>query len=94
LISEHNKKYLMAGIWVIVIGIILLVCGLIIGGGLGLIFDIGKWFDSSHTLTDNVAIALAWGGIILFIIGIFGILTAILKGSMEKPQEKVAPDSQ
>jgi hypothetical protein len=80
LTGERNKKYLIASIWVIVVGIILLLCGLIIGGGMGVIFDIGKWFDAGHTMTYNVAIGLAWSGIILFIIGAFGIITALLKG--------------
>jgi hypothetical protein len=78
----------MASIWVIVVGIILWLCGLIIGGGLGVLFDIGNWFNSSHTLTYSAAIGLVWGGIILFIIGVFGIVTSLLKGHLDKGQEK------
>jgi hypothetical protein len=84
----------MASIWVIVVGIILLLCGLIIGGGLGVIFDILNWFESSHTMIYNVAIGLVWGGIILFIIGVFGIVTALLKGHPDKGQKKVASAAQ
>ncbi len=87
------KKYLIASIWVIAVGIILWFCGLIIGGT-GVIFDIGKWFLTSHILTYNVAIALVWGGIILFIIGAFGIITALLKGRLDKGPKKVASASQ
>lgn len=81
----RNKKYLIASIWVIVVGIILWVCGVIIGGT-GVIFDMGNWFAAGHTMTYNVAIGLVWGGIILFIIGAFGIVTALLKGRMDKGQ--------
>jgi hypothetical protein len=93
LTGERNKKYLIASIWVIVVGIILLFCGVIIGGGMGVIYDIGKWFDASHTMTYTVAIGLAWVGIILFIIGISGIVTALLKGHLDKGQSKVASAS-
>jgi uncharacterized membrane protein YdjX (TVP38/TMEM64 family) len=86
------NKYLIASIWVIVIGIILGICGYIIGGTE--VIDIGKWFAAGHTLTFNVAIALVWGGIILFIIGVFGIVTALLKGHMDKSQKKVESASQ
>ena len=86
LVGEHNKKYLVASIWVIVVGIILLICGLIIGGGLGVMFDIWNWFASSHTMTYNAAIGLVWGGIILFIIGVVGIGVSLLKGHLEKGQ--------
>jgi len=51
------KKYLIASIWVIAVGIILWLSGLIIGGT-GVIFDIGKWFATSHILTYDVAIGL------------------------------------
>lgn len=94
MVGERNKKYLLASIWVIVVGIILWVCGLIISGGTGVISDIGRWFDAGHTTTYNVAIGLIWGGIILFIIGIFGIITALLKGRMDKGQEKTTSASQ
>jgi hypothetical protein len=87
------KKYLIASIWVIAVGIILGLCGLIIGGT-GVIFDIGKWFAAGHTMTYNVAIGLVWGGIILFIIGVFGIVTALLKGHPDKGQKKVASAAQ
>jgi hypothetical protein len=93
LTGERNKKYLIASIWVIVIGIILWLCGLIIGG-MGVIFDIGKWFAAGHIITYDVAIGLVWGGIILFIIGVFGIVTALLKGHLDKGQKKVASASQ
>ena len=89
----RNKKYLIASVWVIVVGIILWLCGLIIGGT-GVFFDIGKWFDAGHTITYNVAIGLVWGGIILFIIGVFGIVTALLKGHLDKGQSKVGAASQ
>ena len=80
----RNKKYLIASVWVIVVGIILWLCGLIIAGGTAVFFDIGKWFDAGHTMTYNVAIGLVWGGIILFIIGVFGIVTALIKGHLDK----------
>jgi len=89
LVGEHNKKYFIASIWVIVVGAILWLCGLIIGGGLGVMFDIWNWFASSHTMTYNVAIGLVWGGIILFIIGVVGVVTSLLKGQMDKGQKKV-----
>jgi len=84
LVGEHNKKYLVASIWVIVVGIILLICGLIIGGGLGVIYDILKWFDTGHTMTYNVAIGLVWGGIILLIVGVFAVITSLLKRHLDK----------
>ena len=87
------KKYLIASVWVIAVGIILWLCGLIIGG-MGVIFDMGTWFDAGHILTYNVAIGLVWGGIILFIIGLFGIVTALLKGRLDKGQKKVESASQ
>jgi hypothetical protein len=37
---------------------------------------------------------LVWGGIILFIIGVFGIVAALLKEHLDKGQEKAAPASQ
>jgi hypothetical protein len=76
------NKYLIASIWVIVVGIILGICGLIIGGT-G-VTDIGEWFAAGHTLIYNVGIALVWGGIILFIIGLFGIITSLIKGHSDK----------
>ena len=88
------KKYLIASIWVIAVGIILWLCGLIIGGGMGVFYDIGTWFDAGHTMTYNVAIGLVWGGIILFIVGVFGIVTSLLKGHLDKGQKKVAAASQ
>jgi len=80
------NKYLIASIWVIAIGIILWLCGSIIGG-MGTFWDVSKWFSSSHTLTDDVGIALVWGGIILFIVGVFGIATSLLKGHSDKQQK-------
>ena len=90
----RNRKYLIASVWVIVVGIILWVCGMIIGGGTGVFSDIGKWFDAGHSMTYNVAIGLVWGGIILFIIGVFGIVTALIKGHMDKGQSNVGAASQ
>jgi len=87
------SKYLIASIWVIAVGFILWLCGSIIGG-IGVIFDIGKWFSAGHALTYDVAIGLVWGGIILFIIGVFGVVTALLKGHLDKGQKKVASASQ
>jgi hypothetical protein len=84
LTGERSKKYLIASIWVIVVGIILWLCGLIIAGGTAVFFYIGKWFDAGHTMTYNVAIGLVWGGIILLIIGVFGIITALIKGHQDK----------
>jgi hypothetical protein len=86
------QRYLIASIWVIAAGIILWLCGLIIGG-MGT-FDIGKWFSTGHTLINNVAIGLVWGGIILFIIGAFGIVTSFLRGNPDKQQEKVTSVAQ
>ena len=86
------QRYLIASIWVIAVGIILWVCGLIIGG-IGT-FDVSKWFSAGHTLTYTAAIGLVWGGIILFIIGIFGIATSFLRGNPDKPQEKVTSVAQ
>jgi hypothetical protein len=51
------NKYLIASIWIIAVGAILLLCGSIIGG-MGTFLDIGNWFSASHTLTDSVGIAL------------------------------------
>ena len=87
------KKYLIASIWVIAVGIILWLCGSIIGG-MGIIFDIGKWFSAGHTLTYDVAIGLVWGGIILFIVGVFGIATSLLRGHLDKQQKKVTSVAQ
>jgi hypothetical protein len=84
------NKYLIASIWIIAVAAILLLCGSIIGG-MGTFLDIGNWFSASHTLTDSVGIALIWGGIILFIIGVFGIATSLLKGHQDKPQQKTTP---
>ena len=86
------KSYLIASIWVIVVGIILGVCGLIIGGT-G-IFDVGKWFAAGHVITYDVAIALVWGGIILFIVGAFGIATSLLRGHLDKEQKNVTSVAQ
>jgi hypothetical protein len=80
------NKYLIASIWVIAVGIILWICGSIIGG-MTTFFDIRKWFSAGHTLTYDVAIALVWGGIILFIFGVFGIATSLLRGHMVKQQK-------
>jgi hypothetical protein len=86
------QRYLIASIWVIAVGTILWLCGLIIGG-IGT-FDIGKWFSTGHTLVYNVAIGLVWGGIILFIVGAFGIATSFLRGNPDKQQEKVTSVAQ
>jgi hypothetical protein len=86
------QRYLIASIWVIAVGTILWLCGLIIGGT-GT-FDIGKWFSTGHTLINNVAIGLVWGGIILFIFGAFGIATSFLRGRPDKQEEKVTSVAQ
>ena len=86
------NKYLIASIWVIAVGFILWLCGSIIGG-IGVIFDIGTWFSAGHALTYDVAIGLVQGSIILFIIGVFGVVTALLKGHLDKGQKKVASAS-
>jgi len=83
----YMTRYLIASIWVVAVGIILWFCGSIIGG-LGIIFDISKWFSAGHTLTQDVAIALVWGSIILFIVGAFGIVTSLLRRHLGKQQKK------
>lgn len=87
------NKYLVASIWVIAVGAIFWLCGLIIGGT-GIFFDIGNWFSAGHTLTYDVAIVLVWGGIILFIVGVFGIATSLLRGNMDKRQKNVKSSAQ
>jgi hypothetical protein len=86
-------KYMIASIWIIAIGAILLLCGSIIGG-MGTFLDIGNWFSASHTLTYDVAIVLVWGGIILFIVGAFGIATSLLRGHLDKEQKNVTSVAQ
>jgi hypothetical protein len=81
------NKYLIASIWVIAVGIILWLCGSIIGGW-GTFWDVNKWFSAGHTLTDDVGIALIWGGIILFIIGVFGIVTSLIRGHSDNQPKK------
>ncbi len=89
----YMKRHLIASIWVIAVGIILWLCGSIIGG-MGIIFDIGKWFSAAHTLTYDVAIGLVWAGIILLIVGVFGIATSLLRGHLDKQQKKVTSNPQ
>jgi len=45
-------------------------------------------------LTYTEAIGLVWGGIILFIVGAFGIATSFLRGNPDKQQEKVTSVAQ
>jgi hypothetical protein len=87
------NKYLIASIWVIAVGIIFWICGWIIGG-MGVFSDLSKWFSAGHTLTYDVAIGLVWGGIILFIVGVFGIVTSLLKGHSDKQQKKATSVAQ
>jgi hypothetical protein len=87
------NKYLVASIWVIAVGVIFWVCGLIIGG-MGTFLDISNWFSAGHTFTDDVGIALVWGGIILFIIGVFGIGTSLLRGHQDKQPKNVTSGAQ
>ena len=87
------NKYLVASIWVIAVGVIFWLCGLIIGG-MGTFLDIGNWFSADHTFTYDVAIGLVWGGIILFIVGAFGIATSLLRGHQDKQQKNVTSVTQ
>jgi hypothetical protein len=80
------KRYLIASIWVIAVGAILWLCGSIIGG-MEIIFDINNWFSAGHATTYYVAIGLVWGGLILFIVGAFGIVTSVIRGHPEKEQK-------
>jgi|GEM_PF-2458679 hypothetical protein len=89
-----HRKCLFLSIWGVAIAIILWISGEIIGG-LGIIFRNGVW-GTSPSLETKMAldggVALVWVGITLFVLGIFGIVTTILKEILDKEGKSTLPN--
>jgi len=81
-----HRKSLLLSIWGIAVGIILWVSGSIIGG-MGIIYHAGGWFSPEwyeFTTGFYLGVGLAWSGIIVLIIGAFGIGTTFLREYLDK----------
>jgi hypothetical protein len=85
------RKSLLISIWVIAIGIVLWISGNIIGG-MGIIYHAGGFFSSSwyeYTWVFNLGVGMAWAGIIILILGAFGILTTSIREYLDKEQKPI-----
>ena len=82
------RKSLLISIWVIALGIILWISGLVIGG-MGIIYHEGGWFSSSwyeYTSMFYLGVGMVWSGIIALIVGVFGIITTFIREYLDKGQ--------
>ena len=84
-----HRKSLLASIWVIAVGIVLWISGSIIGG-MGLIYHAGGWFTSSWyetTWVFNLGVGIVWSGIVVLILGAFGIITTFIREFLDREQK-------
>jgi hypothetical protein len=85
-----HKKSLFASIWIIALGIVFWISGSIIGD-MGIVYRAGGWFGIAwHELTwvYCLSVGLAWSGITVIILGVFGIITAGMKEYLNREKGK------
>lgn len=80
-------------IWGIAIGISLLISGSLVGG-IGIIYHAGGWFSSSWyetTWAYYVGVGLAWSGIIVLILAVFGLITTFIREYLDREHKMIQP---
>ena len=88
-----HRKSLLVSVWVIAIGIVLWIPGSIIGG-MGIIYHSGGWFTPStyeYTWMFYLGVGMVWSGIIVLILGVFGIITTFIREYLDKGQKPIQP---
>jgi len=86
-----HRKSLLLSIWGIAIGIILLISGSVVGG-MGIIYHAGGWFAPlwyEETWVYNLGVGIVWSGIIVLILGAFGILTTFIREHLDREHKTV-----
>jgi len=86
-----HRKSLLLSIWGIAIGIILFISGSIVGG-MGIIYHAGGWSTSAWYETTWVyylGVGMGWSGIIILILGIFGIVTTFIREYLDREHKTV-----
>ncbi len=87
-----HRKALFTSIWTIALGIALWISGQILGG-YGIIYHAGDWWNPSWyelTWAFHLGAGLALFGIIVLILGVFGIITTAMKEYLDREKEKSA----
>lgn len=88
-----HRKSLLLSIWGIAIGIILWISGSIVGG-MGIIYHAGGFFTSGSYETTWVyylGVGMVWSGIIILILGAFGVVTTFIREYLDKEHKTVQP---
>jgi hypothetical protein len=88
-----HRKSLLLSIWGIAVGIVLWISGSIVGG-MGIIYHAGGWFTSGwyeETWGFYLGVGLVWSGIIILILGAFGVLTTFIKEYLDREHKTVQP---
>ena len=86
-----HRKSLLASVWIIAVGIALGISGSIIGGT-GIIYHAGQWFNPSwyeYTLIYYLGVGLLWSGIIVLILGVFGIVTTFIREFLDREHKPI-----
>ena len=86
-----HRKSLLVSIWGIAIGIILLISGSMIGG-MGIIYHVGGWFTPStyeYTWMFYLGVGMVWSGIIVLILGVFGIITTFIREFLDREHKPI-----
>lgn len=84
-----HRKSLLVSIWIIAVGIALWISGSIVGNA-GIIYHAGGWFSSGwYELTSFywLGVGMAWSGIIALMLGVFGIVTTIIREYLDKEKK-------
>jgi len=88
-----HRKSLLLSIWGIALGIILLISGPIVAG-VGRIYHpsgfatIG-WYEA--TWVYYLGVGMVWSGIIILILGAFGVVTTFIKEYLDREHKAVQP---
>jgi len=86
-----HRKSLLLSIWGIAIGIILLISGSLVGG-MGIIyhaaglFTVG-WYET--TWAYYLGVGMVWSGIIILILGAFGVVTTFIREYLDREHKTV-----
>jgi hypothetical protein len=86
-----HRKSLLLSIWGIAVGVILLISDSIVGG-MGIIYHAGGWFTSGwyeETWVYYLGVGMVWSGIIILIVGVFGIITTFLREYLDRGQKPI-----
>lgn len=81
-----HRRALFVSIWIIAMGIVLWISGQVVGG-MGIIYHAGGWFSSGWyelTWAYYLGVGLVWAGIIVIILGAFGIITTGIKEYLDR----------